>query len=691
MSPSILNITRLIEQGRADLAAIEASKARAATPQDAELCRLHGVALLSIGQIPAAIDALQASRALNPHSIETLCNLGSAELARDNAVAALSALETAAQLAPKHPAVLNGLGNARRASGDLTRARDAYLAATQAAPNHVGAWLNLAAIELALHRPEITEQIARSISAQLAHPQAFMLLGQALSALQRPKEAAQALERARQLDPRDSRLAYQLGVLADDERRYEDAAIAHAQAYALDPQMHEALAQLVFTRRQVCDWRDLESLSNRLRAAVRDGAPGITPFGFLAESATAAEQLRCAQNFANGLLKSLPASMRNGIFTHRRRARGEPLRIGFASNGFGNHPTGLLTVAMFEALRELGIEFHLFATTREDGKEIEQRLKAAASAWHCLAGLSPRAMAERIHASGIEILVDLRVWGGGNISEALALKPAPIQINWLAYPGTSGASWIDYVIADRMALPSSLRDHYSENVAYLPRCFQPSDPTRMIAEPPSRADCGLPESGVVYVCFNNSYKLDPRSVQRMCKILYAVQYSVLWLLEGPGQSNERLRTIVREHGIDPARLVFMKKLPHADYLSRYRHADLFLDTAAYNAHTTASDAFWAGCPVLTTAGETFASRVAASLAQHLGMPELIAADDDAYVNFATGIGRDKSARDALRERVAERRRESGLFNMRAFARDFLSLLETMADRHRRELSPAVLD
>ncbi len=691
MQSSLQAITRHLEQGRADLAAAEAANARAHFPFDAELCRLHGVALLTLGQIAPAIDAFRASREINPQSIETLCNLGSAELARGDASAALAALDAAARLAPAHPAVLNGLGNARRAAGDLVGSRDAYLAATQVAPNHLGAWLNLAAAELALHRPSIAEQIARSILAQMAHPQALMLLGQALIAQQRPAEAVKAFQEAQRLDPRDARFPYQLGVLADDDKRHEDAALSHAQAFALDPRMNEALAQLVFTRRQLCDWRDLDALSARLRHAVSQDAAGITPFGFLAEPASAAEQLRCARTFAEHLAASLPQAGQATAFRHAVRERGTPLRIGFASNGFGNHPTGLLTVALFEALRERGIDLHLFATAAEDGKEIQQRLKAAASAWHVLAGMSPRAVAERIHASGVEILVDLRVWGGGNISEALALRPAPIQINWLAYPGTSGARWIDYVIADRIALPGQLRVHYSEQVAWLPRCFQPSDPSRQVAEPPSRAECGLPESGAVFVCFNNSYKLNPRSVARMLAILRAVPGSVLWLLEGPGRSNERLRAIASDGAVDPSRLVFMKKLPHADYLARYRHADLFLDTAAYNAHTTASDAFWAGCPVLTVAGETFAARVAASLAHHLRLPELVAGDDQAFIDFAVRIGRDRAARDALHEKLAARRVDSGLFDMRAFAADFSSLLERIADRHRSGLAPAALD
>jgi predicted O-linked N-acetylglucosamine transferase (SPINDLY family) len=247
------------------------------------------------------------------------------------------------------------------------------------------------------------------------------------------------------------------------------------------------------------------------------------------------------------------------------------------------------------------------------------------------------------------------------------------------------------VIADAIVLPTSLHAQFSEKVAWLPRCFQPSDPTRQIAEPPSRAACGLPDRGTVYACFNNSYKLDPASFERMLAILRAVPDAVLWLLSGPDTADQHLRDAARQRGIDAARLVFGAKLPHADYLARYRHADLFLDTAIYGAHTTASDAIFAGCPVLTVAGATFASRVAASLNHHLGMPQLNARDDAEFVEIAVRIGRDADARTALRAELTERRDRSGVFDMHAFARDFAELLHRIARRHRAGLAPAPLD
>jgi len=685
------HIASLIGQGRPDLAADLAAKLRAQFPEAVEPARLHGIALLRVGRVDEAISVLEAAHAIDPLSIETQCNLGSALLARNDARAALTVMQSAQLIAPGHPAVLNGIGHARRAVGDAPGSRDAYLAATRAAPGFLGAWLNLAAAELALDRALECERIVRMILQQATHPEALLLLAQALHAQGRLDEAAAACSEGERVAANDARFPYQLGQIADEQKKLAVAAAAHARALQLDPQLAGALAQLVFLKRQLCDWTDLDALSDRLRHEVANGAAEVTPFGFLAEPASAAEQLHCARNFAEGILGRVDP-MRDktrSVFPQRQAAA--PLRIGFASNGFGKHPTGLLTVAFFEALQRRGVDFHLFATTSADGSAIQQRLRAAARQWHELGGLSTPAMAARIAACEPDVLVDLRVWGGGNISEALALRPAPLQINWLAYPGSSGAAWIDYVIADRQVLPAGMRHHFSESVAWLPRCFQPSDPSRIVADPPPRRECGLPESGVVYVCFNNSYKLDPRSIGRMTSILKAVPDSLLWLLSGPETGNANLRAIAAGAGVDPQRIVFMPKLDHAEYLSRYRHADLFLDTAQYNAHTTASDALWAGCPVLTTAGDTFAARVAASLNHHLGMEALNADDDEAYIETAIRLGNDPAARAALRAQLEQARQASGVYDMDGFADDFLSLVQRMVDRHRAGFPPAALE
>ncbi|WP_300622210.1 tetratricopeptide repeat protein [Dokdonella sp.] len=682
----------LITQGRLAEAEKLAAGSRGRFPADAEIARLHAIALLQLGRPAEAHAALLDAQRLAPDSIEVLCNLGSVLLAAGDAVSAVATLEHARKLAPAHPAVLNGLGNAHRAAGDLAGAREAYAAGTRAAPDYVGAWLNLAAAELALGDHAGAERDARhALTLAPGHPEGLLLLGHVLGAQGRHAEAETAYAAGMRASPRDARFPYQLGLAAEEQKKFAFAAEAHAHALSLDPNLHHALGQLVFLRRQLCDWRDLDALSASLRARVDAGAPGIAPFGFLSEPADAAAQLRCARNAARDVEANAAPLRARLAWKHTSPAEDSELRVGFASNGFGRHPTGLLTVAMFEALRDAGVHVELFATTADDGSDIRTRLRSAAHAFHDCAGDSALALAQRIRARDIEILVDLRGWGGGNIADTLALRPAPVQVGWLAYPGTTGAPWIDYAIADRIVLPDAMRAHFSERIAWLPRCFQPSDPTRVVGDPPSRRACGLPEQGIVYACFNNSYKINPATLERLLSVLRAVPDSVLWLLSGPERADERLRMEAQRRGVAPERLVFMAKQPHAGYLARYRHADLFLDTAPYGAHTTASDAIWAGCPVLTVAGGTFASRVAASLNHHLGLPQLIASDGTAFVDAATCLGRDATARAALRAELAERRQDSGLFDMHAFARDFAMLLRGMASRRRAGLPPAAIE
>lgn len=686
-------IADFIEAGQPDQAAAHATMARAQWPHEAEAARLHGIALFQLGRIDDAQRALQDARSIDPQSIEVLCNLASVLLAGGDATAAIEALEHALTLAPAHPAALNGLGNARRAAGDFAGARDTYARATQALPEHVGAWFNLAAVELALGEHASAEHHARhALTLAPGHPEGLLLFGHVLAAQQRHGEAEVAYDAGARSAPGDARFVYQVGLMAEEQKRHAFAADAHARALALDRTLDHALAQLVFLRRQLCDWRGLETLSARLRERVAAQAPGIAPFGFLAEPASAAEQFLCAQTHARGIeAKEAPLRARLA-YAHARRALTAPLRIGLVANGFGNHPTSLLIVAMLEALRgDASIETHLFSTAPDDRSALLRRLRATAHGWHDMACSSASTLAAEIHASDIELLLDLDGYCSGAMPEALALRPAPLQVNWLAYPGTLAAPWIDYVIADAIVLPASLHAQFSEKVAWLPRCFQPSDPTRQIADIPSRAACGLPENGIVYACFNNSYKLDPASFERMLAVLHSVPDAVLWLLSGPDTADQHLRDAAKQRGIDGARLVFSPKLPHTEYLARYRHADLFLDTAIYGAHTTASDAIFAGCPVLTVAGVTFASRVAASLNHHLGMPQLNARDDADFVEIAVRLGRDTDVRSALRYELAECRERSGLFDMHAFARDFAELLHKIAGRHRAGLAPAAFD
>ncbi|TWI14024.1 tetratricopeptide repeat protein [Aerolutibacter ruishenii] len=555
-------------------------------------------------------------------------------------------------------------------------------------PHNPFAWIMLA--ETALDAGDAVAgeaAVQRALALSPGHPEALARLGRAQWMQRRFDEAARSLRAAAAAAPSHAGIALWLGHVLEDTGEAEAAAEAYARAHALAPLHPQLAAYRLAWQRKLCDWSDLDALSAQVRAAVHAGTAAVEPFAFLSEDGGPEEQLRCARLRAEPLARSIVP------FPPGPTAASEaPVRLGLLSNGFGAHPTGLLTVAMLESLRTVpGVETHLFALNPDDGSSVRARLQVAARQWHDVGGLAHARVASRIRAAGIEVLVDLRGWGGGGMPEVMAMRPAPVQVNWLAYPGTSGASWIDYVIADRFVLPDALAPHFSEQVLRLPRCFQPSDTHRPLPPPPPREACDLPPRGVVFCCFNNSYKLNPRSVGRALAVLQRVPGSVLWLLSGPGRADERLRAFAATRGVAPERLVFMRKQPHPDYLARLRHADLFLDTHPYNAHTTASDALWAGCPVLTCPGDTFAARVAGSLNHHLGLSSLNTADDAAFIESAVELGNAPERLAALKASLGERRRTSGLFDMPGFAADFGVAVRWMAHRHRQGLPPTAHD
>lgn len=553
-------------------------------------------------------------------------------------------------------------------------------------PRDAMAWVVLSDLELDAGDVAAGERAARqALALAPGHPEALARLGRAAWMLGDAQLAVRSLRAAHEAAPRHPGFAVWYAHLLEEYGDAEQAAAMYSHAHALAPDNAQVADYLLAWRRKLCDWRDLDALSRQVRASVRAGNASPEPFAFLSEDATPAEQLRCARLRAAQVaqtVRSMPPAP--------PAPADAPVRAGFLSNGFGAHPTGLLTAAMFEALQACsGIETWLFALDRDDGSDIRRRL-AAATRLVDVSGDDHARIARRIRDAGIEVLVDLRGWGGGGAPGVLAQRPAPVQVNWLAFPGTSGAPWIDYLVADRFVVPPERQADFSEAIAWLPRCFQPSDTRRAIPPPPARWTCGLPEQGTVFCCFNNSYKLNPRSMARAFAALRAVPGSVLWLLSGPGCADERLREAANATGVDGSRLVFMRKQPHAEYLARLQLADLFLDTNPYNAHTTASDALWAGCPVLTTPGASFASRVAGSLNHHLGFDAMNVDGDEAFVQRAVELANAPGVLAALRADLAARRDASPLFDMPGFAADFAALLRRMAERHRARLPPEPL-
>jgi predicted O-linked N-acetylglucosamine transferase (SPINDLY family) len=684
------HLTELLQSGAHSEAEILAARSRVQFPDDGELIRMHGLALLQLGRRTEAIEMLQHAATVAPHSIEVQCNLAAMQVEDGDADGAIERLRAALRRTPGHPTVLYGLGNALMAAARYTQARESFAMATHGAPAHPGLRLNLATVELVLGNVSKADvHVNEALQLAPRFDGAHALLGQVLHAQGRPMEAAKAWQHAGQLAPENPQHALHAGLMLDDSGQIGLAVEAYTHALQLDAASAPALSQLVFAKRRLCDWRELEKLADRLHRAVADDRPGIVPFAFLAEEASAAEQLHCASTFATQVDQKMAPLRRQLAFNHVTQAANAPIRVGFVSNSFGENATGLYVPALFEALQSSELDIHLFATAADDDDPTDQRLAAVASL-HKLAGLTAAQTAERIHETGVEVLFDLRGHDVGSHAELLALRPAPVQVNWL-HPGTSGAPWMDYVLADAVVLPATLREGHSEKLVRLPRCFQPYDNTHAIGTVPMRSECGLPESGTVFACFNNSYKINPAAFARFIVILRQVPDSVLWLRSGPEGADDRLRAAAAMLEIAPERLVFMPRLPRTDYLARYAHADLFLDTLPYNAHTTASDALWAGCPVLTCVGQTFAGRITASLLYHADLPELVTEDEEAFIAMATQLGTNHAALATVRQHLQQVRSSSPLLDMQGFANDFRRAVQAMGARHRIGRPPTDLD
>jgi predicted O-linked N-acetylglucosamine transferase (SPINDLY family) len=693
LTAGVAELADLIAHGDLDRAGARATALLERYPQQAELWRLSGICALQRGDLGRAHDALTNARELAPHSVEVLCNLASVETARGNLEAAERALRRALALEPNHAAALNNLGSLLDARGDYHGAADCFARAIAQRPDYARAWLNQASALLTLRRLDRAEASARrAVTLTPQWADAHFLLGNVLVEAGNTAPAEAAFREAARLAPRDPRYHYQLALTLDERGEFAQAAEAHQRALQADPDFWPALSQLIYLKRRLCDWQQLAPLSQRLIAGVAAGAQGITPFSFLVEEATPAQQLACARQFA-AIKRAQVAPLLGAVPAVPARRNDGPIRVGFVSSGYGEHPTALLIVDLIERLRRSALVTIAFATTTDDHGPLRARLSRAFHEFHDVSASPLQDLLRAVRDARVDILIDLDGYCENSRPELFALRAAPLQVNWLAYPGSLGAPWYDYLIADRQLIPPEQRAHYRERIAWLPRCYQPTDTTRIVPPAPPRSHFQLPPGAVVFASFNNSWKFTLRSFARWMRILKGVPDSVLWLLTGPAGSgaDERLRRAAAAAGVEPERLLFAPRVRHAEHLARYRHCDLFLDTNPYNAHTTASDALWAGCPVLTQPGATFAARVAASLNHHLGMDELNAPSDHAYVEVAVDLGRDRERLRRLRERVAAARRDSGLFDMTGYARDFEALLTAMFKRRQEGYDAADLE
>ena len=460
-----------------------------------------------------------------------------------------------------------------------------------------------------------------------------------------------------------------IGAVCVLQQRYAEADPPLMRALELDPRDASSVAMLAHARQRCCAWDGIDRLFTTLRRMLEKPSAlpwPVVPFPLLAMPLSPRHLLTAAHQWSRSLAPRLPATR-----PPWQAVPGERLRVGFVSSDFRPHPLVVVLTELWERLDRNRIETFAYGLLPEDKSDVGTRIKRAFEHFADVSRSPDAAIAQRIRDDRIAILFDLNGYTTHARSEIFALRPAPLQINYIGYPGTLGAEWYDYIIVDRFVAPLAMQPQFTERFLYMPHAHYPSDTTRAPkGPPPSRGEHGLPEQGFVFCNFNASYKILPDVFAIWMRLLRAVPGSVLWLLDTDDNAKANLRRETRRAGIAPERLLLAPPVSPVEHVARNAAADLFLDTYPYGGHTTANDALLAGLPVLTCAGDTLVSRIAGSQLHAIGLPELVARDLADYEARALRLARNPVELAAIRARLAANRRTQPLFDMARYARDF---------------------
>lgn len=647
----------------------------------------RGNALFYLGRLQEALASYDTAIALAPADVDAHYNRGSVLNAmgrRDEAVASYDRVIT---LRPDH---VEGHSNRGVVLFDLGRFDEAVASHDKA--------IALRPAEATLHanRANALHQLRRLEEAVAGYDKALALRsnandwcsrGVALYELGRLEAAIASYDRALALGPGYAEAWSRRGFALRDLGRLEAATESYGKALALDPLTDYLFGGYLHTKMQACDWSNHHRDVAELAVRIADGQAATSPFIALAILDDPALHRRASEIHAGVRYRTVAsASPLAGRYEHDR------IRIGYYSADFHDHATAYLIAELIEKHDRGRFECTAFSFGPDRQQDVmRQRLAASFERFVDVRTRSDREIVGLSRELGIDIAIDLKGYTRDSRPTIFAGRCAPVQASYLGYPGTMGTRHIDYIIADRMVIPEASRRHYSEKVVWLPGCYQANDSSKPISERvPSRRELGLRE-GFVFCCFNNSFKIQPVTFDSWMRILRKVDGSQLWLIEDNASAVCSLRREAESRGIDGHRLVFSRRIALADHLARHRCAELFLDTLPYNAHTTASDALWAGLPVLTLRGTSFAGRVAASLLHAIGLPELVTDTARDYEERAVELATVPGALAAIKHKVEANRQSTALFDSTAFARHFEAACSAMLERHRLGLAPDHID
>ena len=673
----------LVKLARDGEALADFEKALALDPENIEALHRSGRLLQRQNRTADALASFDKILALEPARVEAAIERGIVLIELKRYDEALASFDRALKLAPDS---VEALSNRASALLRLKRYEEALANADRALalnPDYAAAWHNRgSALDRLKRHKEALACYDKALALTPENATTWNNRGGAMLSLKLEEAALPYFDTALRLNPGDadswSNRAHALSTL----KRFPEAMADSEKALLIEPDHAGAMRVAVHSRLHACDWSRRAEDKQKITAGLMAGSRVVEPLDHRGLCDSEAENSIAARLWVADECPPRTPLWRGERYTH------DKIRLAYLSTDFRAHAVAFLIVGVFEHHDKNRFETVAISFSPDDRSETRTRIETAFDRFIDVQNMSDAEVAAMMREMEIDIAVDLNGYTGDARSGILSYRPAPVQVNYLGYPGTMGAPFMDYIVADRMVIPDEHQIHYSEQVVYLPDAYQANDRKRRIGETPTRAEAGLPERGFVFSSFNNTYKIGPEIFDLWMRLMRDVEGSVLWLLEDNAIAAANLKREAEARGIAAERLVFApRKKPH-DHLARQRLADLFLDTLPYNAHTTASDALWMGLPLVTCPGNIFPARVAASLLKAIGMPELVTASLAEYESLALKLAREPDTLAAIKAKLAANRDSEPMFDTARFARYLESAYATMWERQQRGLPPA---
>lgn len=668
---SIDQAAHLLQSGKPAKAAQILKRVIQKVPGHAHAHHLYGLSLFQERQFVLAERSVSKAISLEPHNPVFRNNLGLILIANRQPDKAIQAHTDAITVEPSSPVAYFHRANVYRHKGDFVQAIRDYEQVLKWDPYSVEAMSNLASVLVSLFEYERAEKLLNdALVIQPAFAQAWNNLGLLHQQTGQSDQAQAAFSRAIEYSPEFLEAHVNLATLLMRLNRYAQAIPLFQKVLKLNPSQSFVLGNLAYCQSMLCDWSQYRSIWSRIEDQTRRGALPCSPIIFLNGSDDVALAHKLALAYTRVFVPDL--AMEPFVTKPRQSSK---LRIGYFSNDYREHPVATLIVGVLEQHDRDQFEIFGYALNKSDGGAMRKRMQQAFDQFIDISELADEKVVNLVREHQLDIAIDLNGYTEGCRPAIFRSRIAPVQLSYLGFPGTSGASHFDYTVADHHIIPQASRQFYSEQLLYMPDCFQPNDDSRTLStDTLSRAQFGLPEEAVVFCCFNKLYKLNPEVFTCWMQILQQVPASVLWLYTEDEVARQNLRREAAKAGVSSERLVFAGRTEvYSHHLARYRLADLFLDTFPYTAHTTASDAMWAGLPVLTRSGQSLASRVGESLLMTLGMQELVTRSISEFVAKAVELANEggqgsRQGFDRLKQTLDRARKASSLYDTKQYAR-----------------------